>query len=377
MALLLSACASTCPVCPTAPEPAVKSSPWSAAQFGDLPGWQEDDLAAAWPAYRASCGVLCNKHEAWREVCAQAAQIDANDTVAMRRHFETLFRPYRMTQPDGGSTGLVTGYYEPLLRGSRNRQGAFVYPLYAAPDDLLTIDLGAVAPETKNIRLRGRVEGRKIIPYYSRAEIESGTAPLAGKELVFVDDVIEAFFLQIQGSGRVQLEDGTMLRVGYADQNGHPYQSIGRYLLDKGELQPGQASMQNIQAWARANPARLQELLNHNASYVFFRELREQQGGPIGALGIAIEPERSIAVDPRYVTLGAPVWLTTTRPNSSTPMRRLMLAQDTGGAIRGPVRADFFWGFGQAAGEEAGRMRQNGEMWVLLPLNYPLPPQPK
>lgn len=376
MLLLLSACASPpCPVCPGTDKP--KTPSWTAAQFEDLPGWQEDDLSAAWPAYRGSCGALRNKHESWRDVCARAEQIAADDTAAMRRHFETLFRPYRMTNAEGGSTGLVTGYYEPLLRGSRNRQGIFIHPLYAPPEDLLTIDLSEVAPETRHIRLRGRVEGRKVVPYYSRAEIESGTAPLKGKELVWVDDAIEAFFLQIQGSGRVQLEDGSMLRLGYADQNGHPYQSIGRYLLDRGELQPGEASMQGIQAWARAHPEQLQTLLNHNASYVFFRELPQQQGGPLGALGIPLSAERSIAVDPRYITLGAPVWLSTTRPNSTTPLRKLMLAQDTGGAIRGPVRADFFWGFGAAAGEEAGRMRQSGEMWLLLPLDHPLPPQPK
>ena len=182
-----------------------------------------------------------------------------------------------------------------------------------------------------------------------------------------MDDAVELFFLQIQGSGRVKLADGTMIRLSYADQNGHPYQSIGRVLIDRGELKLEEASMQGIQAWARANPGRLDELLNTNPSYVFFREAPNSKDGPLGALGVPLTAERSIAVDPRSVPLGAPVFLATTRPNSSTPLHRLMLAQDTGGAIQGVVRADFFWGFGKEAGEQAGRMKQAGRMWVLLP----------
>ena len=217
---------------------------------------------------------------------------------------------------------------------------------------------------------------------------------MAGKEIAWVDDAIEAFFLQIQGSGRIQLESGELLRIGYADQNGHPYQSVGRYLIEQGELKPDEASMDGIKAWARANPSRLDEMLNANPSYVFFRELPARAGerdpaaegsgsttdepsgtanGPLGALGVPLTPRRSIAVDPRHIPLGAPVFLSTTWPNSEAPLARLMLAQDTGGAIRGPVRADFFWGFGAEAGTLAGKMRQPGMMWVLLPRGYPLP----
>ena len=357
-----------CPVCPATE--AVKVPPLKAALFADLPGWSDDDLSAAWPAYLASCRSLRNK-EPWREVCAKAAALNAPDARAVREHFETLFRPYRSSSADG-TPGLVTGYYEPLLKGSRTKRPPFVYPLYAPPDDLLTVDLSAVAPDTKNMRLRGRLVGRKIVPYASRAEIESGSSALTGKEIVWVDDAIEAFFLHIQGSGRVQLENGDFVRVGYADQNGHPYQSIGRYLIERGELQSSEASMQGIQKWARSHPDQLQALLNQNPSYVFFRELPTSNDGPLGALGVPLSAERSIAVDPRYVPLGAPVWLATTQPNSTNSLQRLVLAQDTGGAIRGPVRADFFWGFGAAAGEQAGRMRQQGEMWVLLPLGHPI-----
>jgi membrane-bound lytic murein transglycosylase A len=363
-------------VCPRAPPEKAQVPALAPASFADLPGWQEDDLAQAWLAFRASCRAL-RFREHWRLPCERAGGAETPEASAIRAWFEANFSPYRVANADGGTQGTVTGYYEPLLRGSRARRAPYVHPLFAPPDDLLVIDLAAVAPETRNLRLRGRLDGRRVVPYYSRAEIESGLAPVAGKELVYVDDAIEAFFLQIQGSGRVRLDSGAELRLGYADQNGHAYQSIGRYLVEQGELSLGEASMQGIQAWARANPARLAELLNQNPSFVFFRELPPtalgQGDGPIGALGVPLTAERSIAVDPRFVPLGAPVWLATTRPNSAAPLERLTLAQDTGGAIRGAVRADFFWGTGPEAGALAGRMRQPGRMWVLLPKEMPLP----
>jgi membrane-bound lytic murein transglycosylase A len=360
-----------CPICPVVSEKP-KVSTLAPVPFAELPGWRDDDLAAAWPAFRASCRSL-RFREPWREACARAEALDAPDGNAVRAYFESNFVPYRVANADGTTTGLVTGYYEPVLRGSRARRAPFLHPLYAPPDDLLIVDLAPVAPDTRNLRLRGRLDGRRVVPYWSRAEIEDGKAPVGGKELVYVDDEVEAFFLQIQGSGRVRLDDGADLRIGYADQNGHPYQSIGRWLIDKGELTLGQASMQGIQAWARANPARVAELLNQNPSYVFFRELAPSPGGPPGAQGVPLTAERSVAIDPRFVPLGAPVYLATTRPNSSVPLERLMVAQDTGGAIRGAVRADFFWGTGADAGLLAGRMRQQGQMWVLLPVGYPVP----
>jgi membrane-bound lytic murein transglycosylase A len=359
-------------VCPEArPEPP-KVPTFAPATFDSLPGWRADDQGEAWSAFRASCRAL-RVREYWRAVCERANALEAPDAAAVRAFLEANFVPYRVANSDGATQGLVTGYYEPRLRGSRDRRAPYLHPLYAPPDDLLVIDLAAVAPETKNLRLRGRLDGQRVVPYFSRAEIENGAAPVAGKEIVFVDDPIEAFFLQIQGSGRVRLDSGEEVRIGYADQNGHPYQSIGRYLVDKGELKIGEASMQGIQAWARANPARLPELLNQNPSFVFFRELPPADTGPIGALGVPLTAERSIAVDPRFVPLGAPVYLATTRPNSDLPLERLVLAQDTGGAIRGAVRADFFWGTGPEAGSLAGRMRQQGRMWVLLPKEMPAP----
>jgi membrane-bound lytic murein transglycosylase A len=274
--------------------------------------------------------------------------------------------------PDGSREGLITGYYEPLLRGSRQPSERYRHPVYAVPDDLLAIDLGATYPELKGKQLRGRLEGRRVVPYYDRAGIENGKAAVRGKEIAWVEDAIELFFLQIQGSGRIALDDGRTLRVGYADQNGYPYRSIGRWLVEQGELPLEKASMQGIKAWARQNPDRLAELLNYNARYVFFRELPAELPGPIGALGVPLTAQRSVAVDPAFVPLGAPVYVATTWPNSTRPLNRLMLAQDTGSAIRGPVRADFFWGFGADAAREAGRMKQTLRMWVMLPNGYPI-----
>lgn len=360
------------PVTPPAAEPA-RPLPMSwirAVSFADLPGWRRDDLTLAWPALLQSCRGL-RSQPLWNKVCEAAAQLALPDTDTARAYFERHFLPYQVLQSDGLEQGLVTGYYEPQLRGSRYPSMKFPYPLYGPPDDLLVVDLGALYPELRNLRLRGRLDGRKVVPYFSRAEIENGQGALRGKELLWVDDPVELFFLQVQGSGRVRLENGDIVRIGYADQNGHPYRSIGKWLIEQGELTLDKASMQGIKDWGRRNPNRLPELLNANPSYVFFRELPNHLSGPLGALGVPLTAERSIAIDPRAIPLGAPVWLATTRPNSSVALERLMLAQDTGSAIRGNVRADFFWGYGDDAGRLAGAMKQKGRMWVLLPRDYP------
>lgn len=295
------------------------------------------------------------------------------DRDTARRFFEANFTPFQLINADGSEEGLITGYYEPLLRGSRKPGARYRFPVFGVPDDLLVLDLTEVYPELKGMRLRGRLEGRRVVPYFDRSQIEQGRAAVAGKEIAWVDDPIDLFFLQIQGSGRIALESGETIRVGYAEQNGHPYRSIGRVLAERGDLPLEKTSMQGIKAWAQANPDKLTELLNQNGSYVFFRELPADTAGPPGALGVPLTPRRSVAVDARYVPLGAPVYIATTWPLSSRPLRQLMLAQDTGGAIRGAVRADFFWGFGEDAGREAGRMKQPLRMWVLLPNGYRLP----
>ena len=285
---------------------------------------------------------------------------------AARNFFEAQFLPFRVQQADGSSSGLITGYYVPDLKGSRTRSERYRWPLYGVPDDLLVIDLRSVYPELGDYRLRGRLEGRRVVPYYSRAEIDAGKLP-EGKELFWVEDPVELFFLQIQGSGRIELEDGTQVMVNYADQNGYPYRSIGKLLLDRGAMTRDQMSMQNIQAWARKNPDQVGALLAENPSYVFFRELPADVTRPFGALGVQLTAERSLAVDPHAIPLGAPVFLSTTWPGGDTPLNRLLVAQDTGGAIKGRVRADFYWGIGDEAGALAGRMKQPGRLWVLLP----------
>jgi len=387
--LLLAGCSTlspepaspNCPpsaACPSCPPPAAETpgTPQSfsrtleVADWSELPGWQDDDVAAAWPAFLQSCRGLMGRPrgEEWKRVCELARELGERPGFDARTFFEDNLRPYAVIAGDGGVSGTVTGYYEPLLRGSRQPARGFKEPVLGVPDDLLNIDLSALFPELKDKRLRGRIEGKRVVPYWTRAEIVSRGKNIPARTLLYVDDAVELFFLQVQGSGRVRLADGSLVRLNYADQNGHPYQSIGRLLVERGELKLEEASMQGIQAWARANPARLDELLNSNPSYVFFREMPDSQDGPIGALGVPLSAERSIAIDPRSVPLGAPVFLSTTRPNSAEPLNRLVLAQDTGGAIKGAVRADFFWGFGKAAGQLAGRMKQSGRMWVLLPI---------
>ena len=367
------------PVAEPAPKPAASAAPSAASDaifravaWSELPGWRDDNVSEAWSALTASCGTL-GAREAWREACAAAKRVTDPKGDAARRYFEQNFIPYQIASAESGEEGLITGYYEPLLRGSRKPSERYRHPVYGVPDDLVVVDLSEVYPELKNMRLRGRLEGRRLVPYPDRAQIESGQAAPRGKEIAWVDDAIDLFFLQIQGSGRILLDTGETLRVGYADQNGRPYRSIGRVLVDRGEMTLDQASMQSIKAWARKRPSELNELLNSNASYVFFRELPAGLNGPLGALGVPLTARRSIAIDPRHVPLGAPVFIATTWPNNPKPLNRLMLAQDTGGAIRGPVRADFFWGYGEAAGTEAGRMKQRLRMWVLLPQAHPVP----
>ena len=346
--------------------------------FSEIPGWADDTQAASWPAFVAGCQrLLAQPPSIWRSVCTDVPPINPADNASVRLFFETHFNPYQITTTDGRDSGVVTGYYEPLLKGSRQRSDRFSVPLYGVPDDLLSIEIADLYPDLKDKRVRGRIDGRRVVPYWTRADVESGRARLSGKELAWVDDSIDAFFLQIQGSGRVQLEEGGVMRVGYADQNGHPFRSIGRLLVERGELPLERASMQGIKQWARDHPDKLNALLDENPSYVFFREVIPDPAwivdGPIGSLGVPLLATRTVAIDPTIVPLSAPLFLATTYPLSDRPLQRLVFAQDTGGAIKGPLRADFFWGFGEDAARDAGRMKQNGRMWILWPKDAPPP----
>jgi len=359
--------------------------------FAQVPTLRDADLVAAWPALLASCNVFDKsaKRDKWAAACA-AARLAGTDASAMRAALQAQFGVYRIlaetreANGNGGEArtldltdrGRLTGYYEPELNGSRVQGDQYTVPLYRVPDDLLTIDLGTAYPELQGKRVRGRISdanSKRVVPYWSRADID-GAQRLRGQELLWVDDPVEAFFLQIQGSGRVRLinpADGSpsIVRVGYADTNGQPYKSIGTWLIERGELTLENASMQGIKAWARTNPQRLRELLDQNPSYVFFRELPlgDPTVGPVGALGVPLTAGFSVAADPQFTPLGAPLIIRSTSAADNLPLERLVVAQDTGGAIRGPLRFDFFWGTGAAAGEIAGRQRSDVYAWVLVP----------
>ena len=355
------------------------------AKWEEVDGLLEDDLSAAWSAFQQSCSTLINKQQAnksqWQTACAAAKDMPLTNykpnNAAFIAYLTNYFDVYSANNLDGTNTGLITGYYEPVLKGGRTKSAQNPYPLYRQPSDLVTVELADIYPDLKYKRVRGKLVGNKLVPYNTRAEIEANPSPLAGSELVWINDIIDVFFLQIQGSGIIQFENAQMdnggqMHVGYADQNGHAYNSIGRILIDRGELTADQASMQGIKTWARSHLDKLRDLLNSNPSYVFFRELPAGLPGPIGALGVPISAERSVAIDPKFVPLGAPIFLSTTQPNSAKPLKRLMLAQDTGGAIKGGVRADFFWGAGNDAGAKAGAMKQSGKIWVMLPKGFKL-----
>jgi len=370
-ALLLTACESRKEEPPTA----VRFEP---ARFDALPGWREDAAAEALPALARSCGRLMTLPDErplgpdglagtvadWREPCARLAGLPAGDDAALRELLEAEFRPFAVHDGERDQ-GLFTGYYEAELRGSLRRGGRYSVPLYGRPDDLVEIDLRDFRADLPGERLVGRVENGRLRPYPDRASIENGHLAGRGAELLWVDDPVDAFFLHVQGSGVVELDDGRRLRVGFAGSNGRPFYAIGRALIDEGIIERERSSMQAIRDWLRANPERAEALMHRNERFIFFRAIEGE--GPIGAQGVPLTTGRSLAVDPDHLPLGVPLWLETTWPATERPLRRLMVAQDTGSAIKGPIRGDFFWGSGEPALEQAGRMRQQGRYWLLLP----------
>jgi membrane-bound lytic murein transglycosylase A len=334
--------------------------------FADVPGWRDDDPAAALPALRKSCAKLDGE---WRAACTALAQVADADA---RAYFERWFTPHRVTDR-GNADGLVTGYYEPQLKGARMPSARYRVPLYRLPDDVVAVDLGLFRPSLKGERIAGRVERGRLVPYASRAEIDRGALAGRGLETIWVDDAVDAFFLHIQGSGRVVLDDGSVLRVGYAGTNGRIYTAIGRELVKDGAMNLEDVTMPAIRSWLAAHPDRAEAMMARNESYVFFRVL--DGDGPVGAQGVVLTAGRSIAVDPKFIPLGAPVFVATVDPiDTNRPLRRLAIAQDTGGAIRGPVRADFFWGAGAEAAVRAGAMKGRGALYLLLPKKPELAP---
>ncbi|MFM2045001.1 MAG: rane-bound lytic murein transglycosylase [Pseudomonadota bacterium] len=349
------------------------------ADFADLPGWAGDAHADALPVFALSCDRLLRQPQDralgpdgamgrvadWVAPCRALAGVPAGNHAAARAYFEEWFQPH-LAGNNGAAEGLFTGYYEASLTGSRTRKGPYQTPLRRRPADLVMVDLGEFRDGMKGERIAGRVTDGRLRPYEDRAAIEAGKLPEKGLEIVWVDDPVDAFFLQIQGSGRIRLDDGTEMRVGYDGQNGHPYVAIGRELVARGALTREEVSMQTIRAWLDANPGEARAVMHKNPSYVFFRVL--EGPGPIGAQGVPLTAGRSIAVDRSFVAYGTPLWLEAADPlDASARIRRLMVAQDTGGAIRGPVRGDFFWGYGAEAELRAGKMKSPGRYWLLIP----------
>lgn len=399
--------------------------------FNDLPGWKEDNVKQSWDAFMQSCQILRGKHAAWAEVCANAKNVNTASLPSIRLFFEKEFIPFQIQDLSNRRQGVVTGYFEPQLRGSRQYGAPYIYPVYAAPSDMLYLDVRSIPASARNQtvsatidgnqvkigkgnysldlkqvaldmldkKVRLRAEGEQLLPYYTRAEIENLGAPNA-KVLAFVDDAAALYEMQIQGSGRIQVNDGSVIRVSMSEQNGHPFRPVlaknkagkpatkttvrGRGIeLEADEGGDDEDDSDGIRTRGfklvstlvkksespsgTKSPA-LPAVKNSDPSYIFFRENSEPVSvGPVGALGVPLTAERSIAVDPRNVPLGYPVFVSTRNPNTKAPMRRLTVAQDVGGAIRGAVRADYFFGFGQKAKANASRMKENGEMWVLLP----------
>ena len=477
------------------------------SHFSDLPGWRDDSLADAWKAFRASCAVLANR-VAWTGPCARSIAVNARNDDDVRRYLEREFALYQIHNKDQSPAGVITGYYEPLLRGSRRYGEPYIYPVYDVPEDLLyldsrtiprtfgglkvfarvegrtvipgctgfaanapckepyMLDVGDSKPDIRDKKLRVRIEGQRIVPYYTRAQIEQGVLAIA-HVIVWVDDFAALYSMQVQGSGKVRLPDGQIVRLAYAEQNGHPFsppvQVAGRKsgsgattvltrgieiplsdaerdqgttavagtdsmntpilrgaqaadraeqraspvasdkasdenlspevermveLLLKGNADPQRMPSSTTVSSKETRPAVASEpahvksdanfvakaagadrlsVFSSDPSYVFFRQIPDSDGGPVGALGVPLTPGRSVAVDPRTTPLGFPVFISTEGQGIGTRLNRLVLAQDTGGAIRGPVRADYFWGFGPGAGERASHMKENGRMWLLLP----------
>lgn len=346
--------------------------------FAPLEGWAEDNLAEAIPALLSGCRAVGPMAPALplggndrtrvlaravQPLCAEAATLPAGDVAAARAFLERRFRPV----PLGEDT--LTGYFEPELRGSLTRSPRFPVPLLGRPPNLVEVDLGAFAPDLAGRRIVGEVREGKLRPLPDRAGILAGGLEGRAPVVAWVDERVDAFFLEIQGSGRVRLPDGRLLRVGYAAGNGHPYWPIGRGLLERGILTRETISMQAIRTWLLGAPAaEALALMARNPSYVFFRrvELADAEG-PIGALGVPLVPMRALAVDRAHVPFGLPVWVSGHDPLTDTPLRRLTVAKDTGGAIRGAARADLFTGWGAEAAERAGRMRDPAQLWMLVP----------
>ena len=350
--------------------------------FRALPGWQDASLKDSMKTFLNSCRtflrsspqrrvgsrVLSMTASDWQGLCKNAKLVNLDSNQEIKHFFFFFFIPYEVFQ-ENRVEGLFTGYYLPLLHGSKKKTKRYNIPIYSLPEDLVTVDLGLFNDEWLHRRVIIRVKGQKALPYYSRKEIKSGAIKEKSKVVVWVDNIFDRFDMEIQGSGVVKLKNGDDLYLGYAGENGNPYTSIGKVLIDKGVMTWDSASMQAIRQYLLTHKHEMHKVLNKNKSFVFFKKLKKKI--TLGAQGIALTPGYSLAVDRKYIPLGLPLWLNTTYKDKSSKtakkLQRLMIAQDTGGAIKGVVRGDVFWGAGSKASYIAGHMKNKGHYWLLLP----------
>jgi membrane-bound lytic murein transglycosylase A len=360
--------------CDGAKQPQAPKAPphttYTTADWKALPAVSDVDLQAGFASWRSACQRL-KADAVWGATCAAAGGLaPAPEAAQIRAFLQERLQVYSLRADGGSPDGLITGYYEPVYPGSLTRTDTANVPVYGVPDDLIVVNLDSIYPELKGKRLRGRLEGRVLKPYDDAATI--GANGLDAPVIAWLTDPMDLQFLQIQGSGRVSLADGSQLRLGYADQNGRPYRAIGRWLVEQGELKKEDVTMGSIAAWAKAHPQRIPELLASNPSYVFFGRNPDSNEGPRGSLNVPLTAGYSVAIDRKVIPLGSLLWLSTTRPDGSSLVRPVA-AQDTGGAIAGEVRADLFWGTGDEAGKLAGDMKQKGNVWLLWPKGMALP----
>ena len=326
--------------------------------FKELKDFENDNLKEALEVFNKACN-RSKKRELFKDVCLKAKTADNP-----KNFFTENFTPYKLYNSDGTDKGIITGYYEPLLYGSYKKDEKFKYPIYKVPEDLIIVDLREIYPELKKFRLRGKVEGNRLVPYGNREVIENSNED---DVLLYVDNKIDLYFLHIQGSGKVALPNGDIVNIGYANQNGRKYKSIGKYMFKKGYIGSKtqySASLQGMKKWFEDNPSKVDEVLSHNPSYVFFEE---RKNGATGSLGVELVAKRNLAVDTRYIKLGMPVFINTKNPVTNKEINQLMVAADTGGAIKGEIRADFFWGYAKEAEDFAGKMKEDGELYILVP----------
>lgn len=337
--------------------PKISKAKLEKLSFDDIDGFYEDDLPKAFETFKKDC-KRAKRYNLFKNVCQKALEYDNPSEF-----FTKNFTPYKLYSNKGLDKGVITGYYEPLLKGSLEKSELYKYPIYKTPKDMLMINLSDAYPELKKYRLRGKLVDGKIVAYDDRSALNKRNDL---EPIVYVNNRVDLFFLQIQGSGKVLLENGEYLNIGYANQNGHKYKGIGRLLMKEGVLKEYGASMQGIKAYLEDNPHRMDEILHKNRSYIFFGKRNQ---GATGALGSELTAGRNLAVDKRYIPLGMPVFIKTKNSVTQKSIDRLMVAADVGGAIKGEIRADFFYGFGKDAELHAGGMKEPGELIILVPNN--------